>query len=208
MSPELRARFAAVGQHLPQLWTQGVIGPAHKKALLRALIDKVVLQRMARDRVQARIVWRGGETTTLEVPVHVGAWADLAGADTAERIIVEESARGIPDEEIARRLTEQGFRSPQSREMLPNTVRIIRLRHRIFRKRHQSHPRRVPGYLTVPQITQAVGLPPHWIYDRIYNGTIEAAKHPQRKTFLFPDTPTTLEQFRQLKDGTLTALAF
>ena len=35
-----------------------------KKALLRCLIDKVVVQRSARDRVQARIVWRGGETTT------------------------------------------------------------------------------------------------------------------------------------------------
>ncbi len=208
LPPAVRARLEQVGEHLPVLWDQGVIGPAHKKALLRTLIDQVVLQRLARDRVQARIVWRGGETTTLEVPVHVGAWTDLAGATTAERIIVEESARGIPDEEIARRLTAQGFRSPQSREMLPNTVRIIRLRHRIFLQRHQSHPRRVPGYLTVPQLTQALGLSPHWIYDRIYNGTIEVTKDPQRKTFLFPDAPTTLERFRRLKEGSLTKLAF
>jgi DNA invertase Pin-like site-specific DNA recombinase len=208
LPPALRGRFERVGQHLPALWEQGVIGQMHKKALLRTLIDKVVLQRLARDRVQARIVWRGGETTTLSVPVHVGAWTDLAGADTAERIIVEESAQGVTDEEIARRLTARGYRSPQSQEMLPSTVRIIRLRHRIFQKRHQSHPRRVPGYLTVPQITQALGLPPHWIYDRIYNGTIAVTKHPHRKTFLFPDAPTTLEQFRRLKDGTLTKLAF
>ena len=208
LSAEVRARLEAVGRHLPQLWREGVIGQAHKKALLRALIDKVVIRRMARDRVQARIVWRGGETTTLEVPVHVGAWTDLAGAAAAERIIVEESTRGVPDEEIARRLTEQGFRSPQSREMLPNTVRIIRLRHRIFHKRSQSHPRRVAGYLSVSQLAQALDLTPHWIYDRIYNGTIEVRKDPQRKTFLFPDAPTTLDQFRQLKDGTLSKLAF
>jgi DNA invertase Pin-like site-specific DNA recombinase len=208
LPPELCARLERVGEHVPALWTQGVIGAVHQKALLRTLIDQVVLQRLARDRVQARIVWRGGETTTLEIPVHVGAWTDLAGAETAERIIVEESARGVPDEEIARRLTAQGFRSPQSREMLPNTVRIIRLRHRIFLQRHQSHPRRVPGYLTVPQLTQALGLPPHWIYDRIYNGTIEVTKDPRRKTFLFPDAPTTLERFRRLKEGSLTKLAF
>lgn len=208
LPPELRARLERVGEHLPALWERGIVGPTQKKALLRTLIDQVVLQRLARDRVQARIVWRGGETTTLEIPVHVGAWTDLAGAATAERIIVEESTRGVPDEEIARRLTEQGYRSPQSREMLPNTVRIIRLRHHIFLKRHQSHPRRVPGYLTVPQLTQALGLPPHWIYDRIYNGTIEVTKDPRRKTFLFPDVPTTLEQFRRLKEGSLTTLAF
>ncbi len=208
LSPEVRARFEAVGQHLPQLWHQGVIDQAHKKALLRALIDKVVIHRVARDRVQARIVWRGGETTTLSVPVHVGRWTDLAEATEVERIIVEESLRGVPDEAIARMLTERGYRSPQSREMLPNTVRIIRLKHRIFQKRSQSHPRRVPGYLSVTQIAQTLDLTPHWIYDRIYKGSIQVTKDPQRKTFLFPDAPATLDQFRQFKDGALTTLAF
>ena len=92
--------------------------------------------------------------------------------------------------------------------MLPNTVRIIRLKHRIFQKRSQSHPRRVAGHLSVSQIAQALDLTPHWIYDRIYKGSIQVTKDPQRKTFLFPDTPTTIERFRQFKNGTLTTLAF
>jgi len=208
LSPDLRARFAAVGQHLPQLWQDDVIGQAHKKALLRTLIDKVVIQRVARDRVQTRIVWRGGETTTLDVPVHVGRWTDLAEAAEVEQIIRAESLRGVPDEEIAQMLTARGYRSPQSRHMLPNTIRIIRLKQRIFQKRSQSHPRRVPGYLSVSQIAQALDLTPHWIYDRIYKGSIQVTKDPQRQTFLFPDTPATLDQFRQFKDGALTTLAF
>jgi len=208
LSPEMRARFEAVGQHLLPLWHQGVIDQAHKKALPRALIDKAVIHRVARDRVQARIVWRGGETTTLSVPVHVGRWTDLAEAAEVERIIREESLRGVPDEEIAQMLTARGFRSPQSRAMLPNTVRIIRLKHRIFQKRSQSHPRRIPGSLTVTQIAQALDLTPHWIYDRIYKGSIQVTKDPRRKTFLFPDAPATLDQFRQFTDGTLTTLAF
>jgi len=105
-------------------------------------------------------------------------------------------------------LTEQGYRSPQSRQMLPNTVRIIRLKHHIFQKRSQSHPRRVPGYLSGAQLAHALDLTPHWIYDRIYKGSIRVTKDPQRKTFLFPDAPATLDHFRQFKDGTLTTLAF
>jgi len=62
---------------------------------------RVVIQRVARDRVQARIVWRGGETTTLSVPVHVERWTDLAEAAEVERIIRAESLRGVPAEEIA-----------------------------------------------------------------------------------------------------------
>ena len=32
---------------------------------------------------------------------------------------------------------------------------------------------------------------PHWIYDRIRNGTIHVAKNAIDKTYLFPDTPET-----------------
>ena len=42
-----------------------------KKALLRSLIDKVVLRRLAADRISVRIVWRGGEISDLEVEVAV-----------------------------------------------------------------------------------------------------------------------------------------
>src|SRR6185437_11915488 len=38
------------------------------KALLRCLIDKVVIHRIAADRVRCRVVWRDGETTTADVP--------------------------------------------------------------------------------------------------------------------------------------------
>jgi len=87
------------------VWQQGRVSQQHKKALLRALIDKVMVQRLARDRVQARIVWKGGETTTLSIPVPVGALKDLAGAETMERIILERSTAGVLDETIAQELT-------------------------------------------------------------------------------------------------------
>src|SRR5439155_15516970 len=68
LPPELQAAFQAIGQHLPALWQQGLITQRHKKALLRCLIDLVVVQRPSPEWVQARIVWRGGETTTLMLP--------------------------------------------------------------------------------------------------------------------------------------------
>jgi DNA invertase Pin-like site-specific DNA recombinase len=208
LPPELQAQFRAVGQYLPQLWKQGLIEQRHKKALLRSLIDKVVIQRATREQVQVRIVWKGGASTPLSVKVAVGALADLEGAGRMEQIIVEESRHGATDEEIARQLTAQGYRSPMREEVLPSTVKTIRLKHRLFQKRSQSHPRRIAGYLTVPQIAQTVGLTPHWIYDRIYNGSIQVVKDPARNVFLFPDEPATLEQFKALKEGTLKNLRF
>jgi hypothetical protein len=208
LPPDLQARFQALGEHMPQLWQAGVIGQAHKKALLRALIDLVVVQRTAPDQVQVRIVWKGGETSSLSVPVRVGAWSALQGAAAMEAIILEQSAQGSSDAEIAQHLTAQGYRSPLAAVVLSSTVRILRLKHRIFRQRRQSHPRHVAGSLTVPQLAQALDIPPHWIYDRIHNGTIQISKDPQRKIFLFPDTPETLTQFRRLQAGTLKTLRY
>jgi hypothetical protein len=92
LSQELQTAFKAIGQHLPTLWRQGFLSKPQKKALLRCLIDKVVLQRPTPEQVQARIVWRGGETSTLSIPVPVGSLKDLAGADRMERIVLERSA--------------------------------------------------------------------------------------------------------------------
>jgi hypothetical protein len=95
-----------------------------------------------------------------------------------------------------------------ARSVLPSTVRTIRLKHRIFQVRSQSHPRRIPGFLTISQIAAALDITPHWIYDRIHNGTIDVVKDPKTRLFLFPDQPDTIEQFKQLKAGILQNLHF
>ncbi len=208
LSSELQVAFAAIGQHLPTLWHQGRVSQRHKKALLRALIDKVVVHRFARDQMQARIVWKGGETTTFVIPVPIGTFKDLAGAEVMERLIRERSTAGIQDEEIAQELTDLGYRSPMGLVVLPSTVKGIRLKQRLFHKRSQSHPRRIEGMLTISQIAMALDIDPHWIYDRIHNGTIQVDKDPKTRLFLFPDSPTTLEMFRQLQTGQFQNLRF
>jgi hypothetical protein len=208
LSPELQTAESAIGQHLPLLWQQGLIPQQHKKALLRCLIDLVVVQRPSPEWVQARIVWRGGETTTLMIPVPVGALSDLAGAQQMERIILQRSSQGATDEVIASELTAQGYRSPMHPFVLPSTVKILRLKHGQFQVRSQSHPRHVAGALTLSQIAKALDIAPHWIYDRIHNGCIQITKDTQSNLYLFPDDPATLEQFKQLQAGILKELRF
>ena len=206
---ELKEAFMTIGQKLPQIWHQEVLARENKKALLRCLIDKVVIHRHLQDRVQTRIVWRGGDITTLEIPVPVGSFADLSTAAEMEQIILDLSRQGKPDEEIAEHLTALGHRSPmQTDYVLPNTVKIVRLKHGIFQKRSQSHPRRIDGHLTVPQIAQRLDISTHWVYDRINNGRIRIVKHPETRLYLCPDEPATLEMFKYLKDGKLQNLRF
>ena len=199
----------AIGQKLPQIWRQEVLSRENKKAFLRCLIDKVVIHRQVQHCVQTRIVWRGGDVTTLSIPVPVGSLADLPLAKEMEQIILDLSRQGKTDEEIAEHLTALGHRSPMQPDgVLPNTVKIIRLRHGIFQERHQSHPRQVEGYLTVPQVAQRLDISPYWVYDRIHNGCVQIVKDRETGLYLFPDQPATLEMVKQLKDGKLQNLRF
>ena len=208
LSPGEREAFLQAGRQIPELWRQGLLSPQQQKAFVRCLLDKVVVHRSAPDTVQVRIVWRGGDTTAAALPVTVGALARLAGAEEMEKEILKLAKQGHSDEEIADRLTRQGYRSPRHASVLPSTVKIIRLRHRLFIKRSQSHPRRIPGQLTVSQVARALGITPHWIYDRIHNGTIEVSLHPELQLYLFPDRPQTLTLFKQLRAVRVQQLRF
>ena len=92
--------------------------------------------------------------------------------------------------------------------MLTSTVRIIRLRHRILVKQSQSHPRHIPGHLTVSQVAERLRVSKHWIYDRIHNGTIQIERDANSKLFLFPDAPMTIALLEQLKAGEIQKVCF
>lgn len=94
--------------------------------------------------------------------------------------------------------------------VLPSTVRIIRLKHRLFHTRSQSHPIKVQGFLTVTQVAEKVGVTPHWVYDRLYKGDIKTQKVPlpKRLTYLFPDTLQTLSLFEKFKNGDFQNIDF
>jgi DNA invertase Pin-like site-specific DNA recombinase len=208
LSPALQAAFRAIGQKLPELWSTDVLSQTQRKAFLRCLIDKVVLQRARRDQVHTRIVWRGGETTTFEVPVAVGALTDLPTAPEMAQQIRVLFAAGTSDDEIAQQLTRHGYRSPSRPTVLPSTVQGIRLKLGLMQQRSQSHPRRIAGYLTVPQLAKALGVTPHWVYHQIKRGTVVIQRDAQTRLYLFPDRPETLEAFGQVRAGHLSELRY
>lgn len=204
----LRAAFTDAGRRLPELWHSSVLTTARKKALLRCLIDKIVIHRTAPDTIHMRLVWRGGDVSALDIPVAVGSLAALSRHEEMEARILELARAGHGDEAIAAELTAAGYRSPMRDRVLLSTVRIIRLRHGILLKRSQSHPRRLPGHLTIPQLAAQLGVSAHWIYDRVHNGTVAITRDERTGLYLFPDTPSTLDRLQKLRAGKLDRIAF
>jgi hypothetical protein len=153
IDPRLRAKVVALGARLPAIWTDPATPREHRKALLRCLIDKVVMRRSARDRAEVRIVWRGGATTELTVMMPVNALTALPRHAEMERRICELASAGISDDEIARMLTAEGHRSPwRTDKVLPSTVQGVRLRHRIKAVRPQTRWSKIDGRLSVTEL--------------------------------------------------------
>jgi DNA invertase Pin-like site-specific DNA recombinase len=205
---DLQAAFIQLGKKLPDLWPTEVLSRMQKKALLRGLLDKVVVQRVGRDQVQIRIVWRGGDVTEYVIPIPVGSLAELSTSQELEARVLQLYHAGKTDDEIVRELSAAGFRSPMHQKLLVSTVRNLRLKHHCFQTRHQSHPRSVTGFLTVTQVAERLGLSLHWLYDRLHNGQIQLQKDSTTNLFLFPDHPSTLEQLTRLRAGHLQHVAF
>jgi hypothetical protein len=201
LPPALQAACRAMGQHLPELWPTAVRSQAQRQALLRCLIDKVVIQRARREHIHTRIVGRGGETTTCEVPVAVGARTALPGAPEMAHQMRGLFATGTSDDEMARQLTQHGYRSPSRPAVLPSTVKGIRLKRGLLQHRSPSPPRRIAGYLTVPQLAKALGITPHGVYHQLKRGPVVLQRDAHTRLSLFPDCPETLEAFEQVRAG-------
>jgi hypothetical protein len=205
---ELIEQLKSIGAHLPVLWEQKLLRASQMKALLRTLIDKVILHRFVLDKVQVRVVWRGGMTTTADLPVPVATLARLSNSEEFKASILRLAREGQSDKEIAAVLTAQGHRSPLSDKVLPDTVNKIRLANHVFRKPNNSRPLLIQGYLTISQLVEMLKLPHSWFHGRIARGSIRAKKDVERNCYLFPDEPATLAQFRQFIDGQVSHLDF
>ncbi len=208
LSPELKSALMTMGQKLPQIWSTDVLTQVQRKALLRCLIDKVVVHRLQRDHVRIRIIWKGGDNTNFDLPIPVGSLAELTNGEELEARIVALARLGFNDDDVASQLTTEGFRSPMRLTLLPSTVKRIRLEHHIFQQRSQSHPRQIDGYFTVSQLAKKLNLSKHWFYDRIHNGTITIARDQKTQLYLFPDEPNTLNKLQRLHAGQIQHLRF
>jgi hypothetical protein len=195
----LQGKVISLAGRLPQIWADPATTDAQRKALLRCLVDKVVLDRGEHDVASVRIVWRGGAVTTLEVKRRVNAVVKLArGVEMRDRALTLARA-GMYDEQIAAVFTDEGHRSPNSEdEVLPITVR--RIRHtagmRVAEPRNRwTHE---AGVLTAPELAAKLSIPVNWLYVQIRKGRLLADRQPTG-AYLFNDTAAVLDGVQRLR---------
>lgn len=199
MSKALHGKIVSLAGRLPHIWTDSATTDAQRKALLRSLIDKVVLERGEHDVALARIVWRGGAISNLEIKLTVNSVAKLTrGAEMYSRVL-DLARKGIADEDIAATLTREGHRSPNCEsKVLPITVGRIRRAAGIpvtDRRTRWSHG---SSQLSPLELATQLNIPVNWIYVQIRTKRLLIDQQPTG-AYLFHDTPSVLHAVSNLR---------
>jgi hypothetical protein len=171
---------------------------AQKKELLRAVIRRVILARPRPDRIEVKVVWISGAFSVLEAHPPIHRTVDVAGYEQLVERTLALAAEGIPDGEIARRLTADGFRSARHPTSVPaRLVGQVRRRHGqtslLIQLRGQDQ---VDGHWTVTGLARALGVARHWIYRCIRQGRLPTVRHAATGYHLIPDDPALLATLR------------
>ena len=192
--------------HLPHIWTDPATTDAQRKALLRCLVDKVVLDRGEHDLAVVRIVWRGGAVSNLDVKMKVNSVAKLTRGTEMRNRALELAGNGMPDDAIAAVLTGEGHRSPTCENtVLPITVGQIRRRAGIRVTEPRNRWSHGSSLLSAPELASRLNIPVNWIYVQIKKKQLLIDRQPSG-AYLFHDTPFVLDAVRNLRNRVLNCI--
>jgi len=202
LTPELCEQFRHISDTLPALWHNDQLSNSQKKELLRTLIVRVVLKRLAPDRVEIKIVWVSGHYSVHYAQPPIRCESDVTGyQEMVERIGVLWQ-QGFADSQIAGQLTTEGFHSARSTGVSALAVQRVRRDRGWYLHLEQSrNALELDGYLTPRGLARLLGVNRQWVYRNLENGAIDPqcfVRHPQSRVYQIRNDDETIAHIRQL----------
>src|SRR5215471_1880504 len=117
-----RSEIVALANDIPKLWHAPETTAAERKEVVRLLIERVVVHVQDDDeRGRVEITWRGGLVTKHEFIRSVARYESLGGYRQLLKRIRQLRREGMTIARIAKRLNEEGYRTPRSRKGYTST---------------------------------------------------------------------------------------
>jgi DNA invertase Pin-like site-specific DNA recombinase len=152
LTDEHQARIRVLATDFPALWADPATPQRERKRMIRLLIDDVTLAKT--DRIHAHVRFRGGQTTSLTLPIPGKAWQlrethpdTLA---TLDRLLDEHT-----DAETAEALNAAGHRSGEGKPFTNRIVLDLRRAHQLPSHAERLHAR---GLLTIGELAERLDV--------------------------------------------------
>ena len=152
LTDEHKARIRVLATDFPALWADPATPQRERKRMIRLLIDDVTLAKT--DCIHAHVRFRGGQTTSLTLPIPGKAWQlrethpdTLA---TLDRLLDEHT-----DAETAEALNAAGHRSGEGKPFTNRIVLDLRRAHHLPSHAQRLHAR---GLLTIGELAEQLDV--------------------------------------------------
>ena len=183
LSAKMRQQLGDLNQQLPQLWSSNQLTNELRKQLLRSLIVRVILKRIAPDQVQVRIVWVSGHFSEGIVYPPIWRQVEVTNYPAILERIEQMWQQSMTDNQIAQVLNDEGFQSARNKTFTSCIV---------FKIRHQQgwasplHAHRgaekIDGMWTIQGLAKKLGVKVYWFYNRMRTGFLsepDLVRQPQ-----------------------------
>jgi hypothetical protein len=185
---EQRRRILALATDFPRLWQAPGTPDRERKRMVRLLLDDVTLVKGTPVNVHVR--FRGGATKSLTLPPPLPAWA-LRKTSPEVVAEVDRLLDDYTDGQIARLLTERGFRSGAGKPVDPMMVCRVRQHYGLTPRYRRLRER---GLLTMAEFARTVGISHATVKIWRRAGLLRGHPFDDRGQCLFerpgPDAPT------------------
>ena len=163
-------RLLALGADLETAWTHPNATAQTRKRIVRAVLEEVVVK-LADDRIDLLLHWRGGDHTRLSVPRN-GPGRHRWCTDATVGDLIRGLARQLPDSAVAKTLNRLGKKTGRGNAWTEARVCSFRRRHGVSVYRPGEMAER--GELTLKEAAARLGVSAMTVLRLIGDGTISA----------------------------------
>jgi hypothetical protein len=175
-----QARIERLAADIPALWNAETTTDSDRKAILREIIDHIVIGVEGdTEWVEARIHWAGGHQTYTRFRRPLRASGKLSYSAVLVERIRTLLAQGLSAPKVAELLRVEGYKTARGSPFGVASVNVIMRRHGF--QSAVSKARRDPGPLGkneyfISELTRELRIGPSKVYGRIIAGTIPARR--------------------------------
>lgn len=199
LSPEERARIAALSADLPALWHAPGTTHRDRKEIVRHLVEKVVVH-VERDSeyVGVTIHWQGGFTSRHEVVRPVRSYEQLRDLDRLMDRIAALRDEGFTTAQIADALNQEGFSPPKRRRgFFPDLVRQLMVRRGLARP--EAHTEKLgPHEWWLPRLAEAIPVTVGKLANWARRGWVRSRRTPEQHLWILWADESELTRLRLL----------
>jgi len=197
LSPAVRERIQSLVSNLPRVWNDACTPARERKRILRLLIEDVTL---VRDQViHLHLRWKGGATTSLELPLPLGA-PDLHRTSATVVELIRALAGTQTDSQIATTLNGRWLRTGTGLRF--TGLAVWRIRH-AYQIPSLAQHKREAGWRNAAEISARLRIHPCTLKRHAREGVLNAQRVNDKGEILFAPfdgQPPEPQQGKPLRD--------